>query len=251
VLIPVEILSKVWQVKPSGVLHVGAHEAEELEDYERFNWGQVIWVEAQPDKAEKLEKRLATSVHTVIHGAAWDVSGEILDLNIASNGQSTSLLDLGTHATSYPEIIYVEKIQITTSRLDELIPENADFNFANFDVQGTELNCIKGLGNLIQKADWIYTEVNKKEVYKNCTLVSELDAYLESCGFVRVDTRWVRGKGWGDALYARATLKHSLNQRLQALNERARWHLAPVKDFYPFLRHGVSKILKPIVRRSN
>ena len=161
------------------------------------------------------------------------------------------MLDLGTHATSYPEITYVEKIQITTSRLDELIPENADFNFANFDVQGTELNCIKGLGNLIQKADWIYTEVNKKEVYKNCTLVSELDAYLKSCGFVRVDTRWVRGKGWGDALYARATLKHSLTQRLHALIERAKWYLAPVKDCRSLLRHRASKILKLIFRRTD
>lgn len=250
-LIPVETLTKVWGVKPSGVLHVGAHEADELEDYEKFNWGKVIWIEAQPAKAEKLKKRLAGSDHTVIHGVAWDVSGEILDLNIASNSQSTSLLDLGTHAQSYPEITYVGKIGVITSRLEELLPSDRSFNFTNFDVQGTELNCMKGLGDLIQKVDWIYTEVNKKEVYKNCALVTELDEYLGSLGFSRIDTRWVAGKGWGDALYAKSTFRYSLSQKGQALILRTAWYLRPVRGYLAFCRHLASKFFRLIIRRSN
>ena len=66
-LIPVEILSRVWKIKPSGVLHVGAHEAEELEDYEEFQWGNVTWGEAQPNKAKALKERLVNSRHSVIH----------------------------------------------------------------------------------------------------------------------------------------------------------------------------------------
>ena len=248
-LISVEILTNVWGVKPSGVLHVGAHDAEELEDYERFQWGSVIWVEAQPTKAKKLKERFANSGHTVIQGAAWDVSGEILALNIASNSQSTSLLELGTHGESYPDITYVEKIEIETSRLEELVPDDNHFNFANFDVQGTELNCIKGLGDLIQKVNWIYTEVNREEVYKNCTLVHELDAYLESCGFDRIDTRWVLGKGWGDALYARNTTQYLFSQKVRAFVLRAMWYLSPVKEYLAMLRHVASKCYGLLIRR--
>lgn len=226
-LISVETLTKVWGVKPSGVLHVGAHEAEELEDYEKFNWGKVIWVEAQPDKANKLRERLANSGHTVLHGAAWDVSGEILNLNIASNSQSTSLLELGTHADSYPDITYVEKIEVPTIRLDEEIDKNEILDFANFDIQGSELKAMNGLGDLVEKFKWIYTEVNKESVYKDCAIVGEIDEYLSPLGFVRVTTRWVPNKGWGDALYIQRNYLLPKHKYLIAVLSNLSWRLSP------------------------
>ena len=33
---------------PKGVIHMGAHLAEELEDYQRHNIKDVIWIEANP-----------------------------------------------------------------------------------------------------------------------------------------------------------------------------------------------------------
>ena len=90
-LFPIKVLFTDFSIKPNGVLHVGAHEAEELDDYVKFNWGHVIWVEAQPDLAKKLRTRLNPKYHTVIQEVAWSRSGEKLIFNIASNGQSSSL----------------------------------------------------------------------------------------------------------------------------------------------------------------
>ena len=53
-----ERLTKIWNVRPTGVIHVGAHQAEESADYTRLEWGNVIWVEAQPDLAAELAKTL-------------------------------------------------------------------------------------------------------------------------------------------------------------------------------------------------
>jgi hypothetical protein len=71
----------------------------------------------------------------------------------------------------------------------------------NIDVQGAELQAIKGMGNLVRAVDAIYCEVNKEELYEGCAVVNEIDEYLKNYHFQRVATRWIIGKGWGDALY--------------------------------------------------
>jgi len=44
VLIPVNTLVNEYGVRPDGVLHLGAHRAEELNAYANYNWGHVWWV---------------------------------------------------------------------------------------------------------------------------------------------------------------------------------------------------------------
>lgn len=202
-LITVEELSKFWGVSPTGVVHVGAHLAEEALDYEKFRWVPVIWVEAQPKLANQLKKNLDPKNHTVFEAAVWNENGIKLNLNIASNSQSSSLLDFGTHSNSYPNIINVGKIEVITKRLDSLISSSDMPNLINLDIQGVELLALKSLGNLIKNVDYIYVEVNRKRVYVDCTQITELDEFLLSHGFKRRTTRWYILQGWGDALYVR------------------------------------------------
>ena len=49
--------------------------------------------------------------------------------------------------------------------------------------------------------DYLYLEVNKDYVYKNCCLVEEIDDYVQKYNFKRVETKWNLNHGWGDALY--------------------------------------------------
>lgn len=204
-LISVTELKKYWGISPNGVLHVGAHLGEEAQSYEENNWTPVTWVEAQPNLVQKLNESLPKNKHKVIQAAVWGTEGEKLSLHVASNSMSSSLLDLGSHADSYPDITYIDQIEVSTKRLENLISEAEMPNFINIDIQGAELEAIKGLGTRLNKADYIFVEVNRKEVYKGCTLVSELDSYLQQHDFQRVGTRWFFREGWGDALYVRKT----------------------------------------------
>jgi FkbM family methyltransferase len=189
-------------------LHVGAHEAEELNDYQKQGWNkcQIIWIDAQPNLVEKLKDRLDPRTNTVIQAAVWNVDGEDLILNVASNSQSTSLLDLGTHSTSYPDIQYVSKLKVKTATLSSILEGKPAFDFINLDIQGVELQALEGLGDRLSNVKWIYTEVNSREVYKGCTLVTELDCYLSRYNFQRVATKWAGDAGWGDALYLHENL---------------------------------------------
>lgn len=217
-LIQVSELVKVWGLKPRGVLHVGAHKAEEAIAYEEAGWLPVIWVEAQPELVKCLTRDLNGENHKVLEAAVWDVEGLKKSFNVASNSQSSSLLEFGTHSSAYPSVRISDQYEVTTKRLDTLLRDFEIPNFANLDIQGVEGRAIISLGTTIEKVDAIYTEVNKWEVYLGCTLIKDLDVLLESMGFSRVAVRWVLGKGWGDALYLRReSNRNSLRRNLVAL----------------------------------
>src|SRR5262249_47278212 len=96
------------------------------------------------------------------------------------------------------EFLYTMDVPIT--KLDLLEFDRADFNFINIDVQGYELEVFKGGKETLKSIDYIYSEVNRDELYKNCTMVESLDEFLKNFGFKRVET-WLCDTTWGDALY--------------------------------------------------
>ena len=201
-LISPRVLREKFFVSPSGVLHVGAHRAEELTAYREENYGRIIWVEAQPQLVAALRKKTSASGDLVLEGAVWGTSGVSKTFHITNNGQSSSLYDLAEHSDYYPSIVRVGELEVSTVRLDSLIPDGEKFDFVNLDIQGAELEALTGLGKMLNQVKWVYSEVNRTELYAGIPLVAELDNFLSKAGFVRVCTAWTTA-GWGDALYCR------------------------------------------------
>jgi FkbM family methyltransferase len=187
----------------TGILHIGAHECEELAAYvaNGVPAANVDWIEANPE----LVARMAARGIKVHQAAVSDTEAE-LPFHITNNGQSSSLLEFGTHAASYPWCKVVQTITVKTEHLTTIIERAAipikTRNFWNLDIQGAELSALKSAGDALQYADAIYTEVNTQEVYKGCCLLGELDSFLAEKGFVR-NAISMTGAGWGDALYIR------------------------------------------------
>lgn len=187
----------------TGILHIGAHECEELQAYNNggIPANMIDWVEANPELVARMAER-GIQVHNV---AISDVETE-LPFYITNNGQSSSLLPFGTHETTYPWCKVVKTITVKTQTLANLIATKnipiTQRNFWNLDIQGAELSALKSAGDAINHSDAIYAEVNIQEVYKGCALLPELDAFLESKGFKR-ELISMTDAGWGDALYVR------------------------------------------------
>lgn len=241
-LIPVSAVEKYWNVHPGKTVHVGAHEAEELIEYEKFGWGPVIWIEAQPEKYQALKNRPISANHRFINAAVWDVSGVNLELKVMTNSQSTSLFDLGTHSTEYPDIRLDHIVRVTTQTLNDLIPDNETPDLIALDIQGAELKALQGFGSRLNNVKWIYCEVNRRELYKGCCLVDEIDSYLANYGFTRVATRWTRS-GWGDALYS-----VSDQTPVQNLKQYLTWHICQwgwyTREFIGLTLHRIKSSLK-------
>lgn len=211
-LIPFSKITKKYNMKIHGILHIGAHSCEELGSYNEYGLknNQIIWVEANP---KLVEQNLRVDTSRIIKNfICCDTDQGKTKLNIANNSESSSILELGTHIKSYPSIKYYDFVEVNNHRIDTMydqdkIPKNFA-NFLNIDIQGAELLALKGMGDLINYFDYLYLEVNRDYVYKNCALVHEIDEYLSKYKYIRVETCWTNAQ-WGDALYIR--IKNNLD----------------------------------------
>jgi FkbM family methyltransferase len=199
-LIPLNWLVQKYGLRFSGILHVGAHECEEIADYDKYlGRDLVVWIEALPDKVDFCK---TTYPGVLIEQAVVSDCVESVVFHRSNNGQSSSILDLGTHMIHHPHIHYVGDYEVKTQRLDSILNKyTVPFNFINLDIQGAELKALKGMESYLSSIQYIYTEVNSDYVYKGCCLVTELDEYLGQFGFKRVETSWYGQAGWGDAFY--------------------------------------------------
>jgi len=189
-----------------GILHVGAHLAEEAKQYEALGVDNVWWIEGNRDNIPAIVNEVGDS-SKVIWALVTDKDDDEVVFHITNyDSMSSSVLEFGTHPTFSPETVFIEHRTMKTITLDTLVEDNriSGVNFLNMDLQGAELLALKGADNLIPHLDYIYTEVNCKEVYKNCAQVGDLDVFLQKRGFNRVETGWVGNQGWGDALYVRS-----------------------------------------------
>lgn len=198
---PVE-LRRFFGVKPRSVLHVGAHTGEELGRYLAAQFGPRTWIEAQPELIENLRKKVSAVGDSVVQACVWSVSGVELTFFRASNGESSSVYEMGTHKDHHPHIYNVESYQVVTMSLEDLLPPKSKFDFVNLDIQGAELQALMGMGKLLNSVRWIYMETNREELYRGIPLVGEIEDWLQVRGFVRAISLWTEYE-WGDSLFVR------------------------------------------------
>jgi len=205
-LIPLHELVEKYNIQFKGILHVGAHECEELNDYLRYlPMDKMLWVDALPGKVEFCKQKYPG---VLIENAIVSDVVEKVRFNVSNNGQSSSMLDFGLHSTFHPDVKYVTCFEGETQILKDIICKYPiEYNFLNFDIQGAELKALKGMEHYLPKVDYLYVEVNSDYVYKDCALVSELDTYLGQFGLERVETKWCGDFRWGDAFYIRPPLE--------------------------------------------
>jgi FkbM family methyltransferase len=193
-----------------GAIHVGAHDGEERYWYKDNKFTHVLWFEPNSELFWRLYKNLENFPNHVAYNFGIHDELTFADLHISSNdGQSSSILELGTHKINHPTVYYVKDKRVRLMRLDGFFTkfycDPNDYNFLNVDVQGVELNVIKSLGNLLHNFEYVYVEVNLEHVYKNCALLQDIDYYLSLYNFTRVEIK-MKKANWGDAFYIKRKL---------------------------------------------
>lgn len=192
-------------IKINGAFHIGAHDCEEMPFYNQLGVSatDVVWIDAIDAKVAEAYNR---GIPNVYNAVITDKDDDLVVFNISNNGQSSSVLEFGTHSHEYPGIVYVKRVAKSSITIDTFFSRNGldarKYDFWNFDIQGAELMALRGADDAIKSAKAIYLEVNVNELYQGCGRIGEVDAFLLEKGFARVLTRFVR-QGWGDALYVR------------------------------------------------
>jgi FkbM family methyltransferase len=183
-----------------GVIQVGAHLGEEDQVYDSLGITSKIYLEPNKKLFGQLQEKIKNAI--LINKAAGDVNTN-LEMFISSNdGMSSSLLEPDTHFEFYPHVKFDKKEIVEVIKLDELKEFDQNYNLLVMDVQGYELNVLKGAKQKLAFIDYIVTEVNKGELYKNCAKVWELEDFLSPYGFKIEQVNWTP-HDWGDALFVK------------------------------------------------
>jgi FkbM family methyltransferase len=205
-LLDLKNLIKKYDINIKGVIHIGAHFGQEFKTYENLNIKNIMFFEPLPNNFFNLKNNVGDGA-ILINKALGNFVGNVeMNVEEANNGMSSSILKPKLHLEQYPWITFNDKVMVEIDKLDNYIGESENYNFINIDVQGYELEVFKGGSNFLNHVNYIMTEVNNSELYENCAKVKELDDYLSTYDFERVETAW-DGVTWGDALYIKKTKK--------------------------------------------
>ena len=199
-LLDLQKLKEKYNLNIRGVLHIGAHFGQEFSTYESMGITNTMFFEPLPQTFNKLNENIGDKT-ILVNTALGNMVGQV-EMNVESvnQGQSSSILEPIIHLQQYPHIKFTDKVTVNITKLDTFIEDHSKYNFINIDVQGYELEVFKGGSEYLNHIDYIMTEVNRDEVYKGCPRIEELDEYLGTYGFERVETTWDGGT-WGDAFY--------------------------------------------------
>jgi FkbM family methyltransferase len=193
-------LLELFKIKVKGILHVGAHQCEELPTYLKFT-NNILWIEAMQDLIE--ENLKYNPELKIINAVVSDEDEKVVEFNVANNLRSSSILNLGYHKEIHPEVKMVKKLTLTTKTIQTLYKENnikdSDYNVLVMDIQGAELPALKGMKNILNNFEAIHVEVNEKELYEGCSKLNDLNDFLLNLGFERKYLTLLNG--YGNAFY--------------------------------------------------
>jgi FkbM family methyltransferase len=205
-LINFKSLCEKYNFIPSGIIHIGAHELEEMGDYLHMGVENIIWIEGNPEIVEKTKSRISSGNQILLSSLIFDEDDVEVDFNVTNNFQSSSILKLGKHKEYHPTIDVIKTIKLKTSRIETLLDKNGIrsdiYDFVNIDIQGVELRALRGFGKYLECVKYIYTEVNSGSVYEDNDLIGDIDSFLGELGFFRAETSMTQFE-WGDAFYVR------------------------------------------------
>ena len=185
-----------------GIIHVGVHYGEELSEYVKNGIQDIVVFEPLSECFDVLAQKVM-NLNANIDGhqvALGSVPGTATMYLSDNEKQSSSILKPKVHLTHHPNVKFDGTEEVEVDLLDNF--DTKEYNFLNMDVQGYELEVLKGAIETLKHVDYVYCEVNRDEVYEGNAYVEEIDEFLSAYGMERVETSW-EGQIWGDALYIR------------------------------------------------
>lgn len=189
-----------FNITPTGVIHVGAHNGSDVHFYLKQNIPHGHFFEPIRSNFLQAVENCKNTNYKCYNVALGCEIGEAQMFTEQDNrGESCSILEPQLHLNLFPHIKFTGKEKVVLNTLDNY--KITDCNFLNMDVQGYELEVLKGSTKTLNNIQILYTEINRAEVYKNCAQLHQLVDFLVPYGFQLIETDWYQDGCWGDGLF--------------------------------------------------
>jgi FkbM family methyltransferase len=132
------------------------------------------------------------SIH--VYPYALGATSGTFQMHISGEGssggtQSSSFLKPTAHTTAaYSFLRFESKADVSVVRLDDWATRRGitQLDFLWLDLQGFELEALKGAGDLLSTVSAVHAEVSNVELYEGAPLYPEVLAWMRSHGFIPV-----------------------------------------------------------------
>ena len=182
--------------RSQGILHIGAHRGSERYVYDWLG-KEVIWIEANPTIFNELKKNLVEFKYQKAYKALLhSKKRDDVDFFLSSNDNaSSSIYDFSKDfkdnklffQNKIRNISMINKIKLKAYTLDDLILKNSidikKFNHWVIDVQGAELEVLKGSIESIKLCNSITVEVSTENFYKEGSKFNDVNEFLNKFNF--------------------------------------------------------------------
>ena len=218
----------------TGIIQVGANIGQEIPILTKHAINIYLF-EPLTEAFNMLKENISKYKNIKIFKFALGEKDEMKKINISNTNfsASSSFLKPSLHLEYFPEIEFDSYEEVQIKRFDS-IDSKFVANFLILDVQGFELNVIKGFGENIKNIDFIYTEVSIEELYENSVLIQELDKELNKLGFIRTNTKLASNKPQGDAVYKKS--RFFSNNQIKYYKTKSKFQLTKVYLFFNFVK---------------
>lgn len=197
-------LYKKYNMNVNGVIHIGAHFGEENNVYEKLRIDNISYFEPVKKTFIKLKENVGTGANLFNYALGNENKKMKMYVEEADIYGCSSLLK---PSDNYKNIKFDYGEIVEMKRLDDVEFDFSDYNFMNIDVQGYELEVLKGSVNTLEHIDYIMCEINRVYIekpleYENCCLIGDLIEFLNEFGFKYVESNWA-GVSWGDGFFVK------------------------------------------------
>ena len=205
---------------PKTILDLGAYEGEWAKmAKEVFPDSSLIMIEANVDKTDILKKtNIPFKISLLGHKDGLNV--DYYKTNYVHNTGNSIFKE----NTVYFNDENCKTVNIPMKTLDTLVYENGlrDIDFIKMDVQGSELNILKGASNLLKTIDYILIEMQIDEYNQNSPKFTEVFKFLNKNGYYICDLFEIHYNNTGksreiDFLFVK---DHNISNKLNLWDEK-------------------------------